>query len=46
MPEEEAGVAPHARCQVAGQHKVANHGLLATQLLWLVEGKNLEVEIL
>ena len=41
MPEEEAGVAPHTCCQVAGQHELANHTLLTAQLLWLVNGKHL-----
>ena len=41
VPEEEAGVSPHACRQVAGQYKLPNHVFLATQLLWLVKGKNL-----
>ena len=41
MPEEEAGVTPLARRQVAGQHELADHALLAAQLLWLVNGEHL-----
>ena len=46
VPEEEAGVSPHACRQVAGQYKLPNHVFLATQLLWLVKGKNLAAEVL
>ena len=41
MPEEEASVSPLARREVAGEHKLANHPLLAAQLIWFVKGKNL-----
>ena len=41
MPEEEASVSPLARREVAGEHELADHPLLAAQLLWLVKGKNL-----
>ena len=44
MTEEEAGVAPLARRQVAGKHELANHALLAAQLLWLVNGEHLILE--